>query len=63
MSSDPTYRIEHESGQFVIRTQDGLAMLSTSDQQSAEHYLELLERAWKQGFLQGKKAAHSHAAR
>lgn len=58
MSADETpYTIEETEAGFRVLSPDGYPVLECRDRHSADHYVELLSRAYRNGYKAGYRAA------
>ena len=53
MDQDTPYRFEELDEVFRVLSPDGYNVLDCHDRHSAEHYVELLNRAYRNGFKAG----------
>ncbi len=50
------YRIEAHDGRYRLLDADNYVVLECTDETSARHYAELMNRAWRGGFRAGYRA-------
>ena len=50
------YEVSEEDDKFVVRDENGMALLTCATRIDAEHYAELANRAYDRGFRAGRKS-------
>lgn len=50
------YEVFEEGGKFVVRDENGMALLSCATETDAQHYAELANRAYDRGYRAGRKS-------
>jgi len=56
----PQYRVEARDEKYAVVTADDTVVLECRDAPSAQHYAEMLNRAWQRGYKAGYR--HGKAA-
>ena len=57
MSEEPPFRVEPTERGFRVVDGDGRAVMECRDEHSAQHYLVLVNKAWKAGYKAGWREA------
>ena len=58
-NESPPYAVEQDDGKFAVVSATGMNILQCSDRRSAEHYVDLLNKAYRAGYKAGYRAARS----
>jgi len=61
MNSDQTYRVSQHDNAFCVIAPSGRTLITSPSAPTAEHYADLLNKAYQNGYKAGFKAAKQAA--